>query len=93
MTDPVDISCPEIAIVSIEKRSAAIGISGGRWSWRARGREEEGMKSAPGQFSLEQWEVKSTLSLRQGSDPYRCLAEEWAREDCKGVNDLMQILG
>ena len=48
MMDLVDISCPEIAIVSIEKRSAAIGISGGRWSWRARGREEEGMKSCPG---------------------------------------------
>ena len=29
MTDPVDIPCPKIAIVSIEKRSAAIGISGG----------------------------------------------------------------
>ena len=48
MTDPVDISCPEIAIVNIEKRSAAIGISGGRWSWRARGNEKEGMKRCSG---------------------------------------------
>ena len=28
MTDPVDISCPEIAIVNIEKGSAAIGVDG-----------------------------------------------------------------
>ena len=48
MTDLVDIPCPKIPIVSIEKRSAAIGISGGRWLWRARGREKEGMKRCSG---------------------------------------------
>ena len=48
MTDPVDIPCPKIAIVNIEIRSAGIGISGGRWSSRARGREKEGMKRCSG---------------------------------------------
>ena len=48
MTDPVEISCPEVAIVNVEKRSAAIGISGGRWLWGARGREKEGMKRCSG---------------------------------------------